>query len=78
MDQIQVALGSWRASAAEQVYRLQQIGLARPVRAVKHHRAGGELQPCARIGAEVGEGEGGDQEASDQSAKPAEPANLWD
>ena len=24
------------------------------------------------------EGEGGDQEASDQSAKPAEPANLWD
>ncbi|MNV25381.1 hypothetical protein D3C71_1164770 [compost metagenome] len=45
----------------QQTDRLQQIGLARPVRPMQHHGPAGNRQAGARIGTEVGEGEGGDQ-----------------
>ncbi|MNQ74852.1 hypothetical protein D3C85_896210 [compost metagenome] len=44
----------------QQTDGLQQIGLARPVRPMQHHGPAGNRQAGARIGTEVGEGEGGD------------------
>ena len=47
----------------QQADRLQQVGLARPVRPMQHHGPAGNRQAGARIGTEVGEGEGGDHKA---------------
>ncbi|MNI40030.1 hypothetical protein D3C73_942290 [compost metagenome] len=47
-------------AGGQQADRLQKVGLARPVRPMQHHRPAGNRQGRARIGAEVGEGEGGD------------------
>ncbi len=70
----------------QQADRLKQIGLPRPVRPVQHHGAGREVQPRGRVGAKVGEGEGGDQniplipaEAGTQSFRSARSSRaMWE
>jgi len=50
------------AAGGEQAEGLEQIGLAGAVGAVEHHRSRRDGQGRARVGAEIGEGEGLDQE----------------
>ena len=45
----------------QQAQRFQQIGLARPVRPMQHHRPRPRLQPRGPVRTEISEGEGGDQ-----------------